>query len=100
MKKKPETCTPKQSFGYSNLTALIRYDARLAVMVKRFRPQIVVLAGWMHILSAKFLVHFFDTLVVNLHPALPGQFPGLNAIERAFHAKVEYVLTIFRFSQH
>jgi phosphoribosylaminoimidazole-succinocarboxamide synthase len=27
--------------------------------------------------------------VINLHPALPGQFPGLNAIERAFQAKVE-----------
>jgi formyltetrahydrofolate-dependent phosphoribosylglycinamide formyltransferase len=61
------------------------YDADLAQRVKRYRPDWVVLAGWMHILSSAFL----DALpyrVVNLHPALPGQFPGAHAIEDAFAA--------------
>jgi formyltetrahydrofolate-dependent phosphoribosylglycinamide formyltransferase len=61
------------------------YDADLASQLKEYRPDWVVLAGWMHILSDAFLSHF-SYRVINLHPALPGQFPGLHAIERAFEA--------------
>jgi folate-dependent phosphoribosylglycinamide formyltransferase PurN len=42
-----------------------------------------VLAGWMRLLSAVFLDRH-PGRVVNLHPALPGELPGLHAIERAF----------------
>ena len=45
----------------------------------------IVLAGWMHVFSPAFLQHFPDQ-VINLHPALPGAFPGLHAIERAYDA--------------
>jgi formyltetrahydrofolate-dependent phosphoribosylglycinamide formyltransferase len=61
------------------------YDADLAQMVAAAKPDYVVLAGWMHILSDAFLRHF-PYRVVNLHPALPGQFPGAHAIEDAFAA--------------
>lgn len=61
------------------------YDADLAKLLKEFKPTYVVLAGWMHILSSEFL-KFFPYRVVNLHPALPGTFPGINAVERAFEA--------------
>lgn len=61
------------------------YDADLAALLQGYDPDWVVLAGWMHILSDAFLRHFPDR-VVNLHPALPGQFPGTHAIERAYEA--------------
>lgn len=61
------------------------YDARLAEAVAPFEPEWVVLAGWMRLLSAVFLDRH-PGRVVNLHPALPGQLPGLHAIERA-HAE-------------
>lgn len=61
------------------------YDADLAQLVAEYRPDWVVLAGWMHILSKAFLDHF-PYRVVNLHPALPGQFPGAHAIADAFAA--------------
>jgi len=61
------------------------YDARLAELVLAKRPDYVVLAGWMRILTSSFLNHF-PNRVVNLHPALPGTFPGTHAIERAFEA--------------
>lgn len=61
------------------------YDARLAELVEGYRPDLVVLAGWMRILSARFLDRF-PGRVLNLHPALPGTFPGLHSIERAFQA--------------
>jgi formyltetrahydrofolate-dependent phosphoribosylglycinamide formyltransferase len=61
------------------------YDADLAALLQEYRPDWVVLAGWMHILSHAFLRHF-PYRVVNLHPALPGQFPGAHAIADAFAA--------------
>ena len=61
------------------------YDADLAALVAAYKPDWVVLAGWMHILSAAF-VGRFPYRVVNLHPALPGKFPGAHAIEEAFAA--------------
>lgn len=61
------------------------YDADLAALLKPYQPDWIVLAGWMHILSNAFLQKF-PYRVINLHPALPGQFPGTNAIERALNA--------------
>ncbi|MGQ0603281.1 MAG: phosphoribosylglycinamide formyltransferase [Anaerolineales bacterium] len=61
------------------------YDAELADLVARFEPDWVVLAGWMRLLSAAFL-NCFPGRVVNLHPALPGAFPGTHAIARAYRA--------------
>ncbi|KAJ7596509.1 formyl transferase [Mycena floridula] len=65
------------------------YDLEIAKMILVEQPDLVVLAGWMHVLGQGFL----DSLdkarpipVINLHPALPGTFDGANAIERAFEA--------------
>jgi phosphoribosylglycinamide formyltransferase-1 len=58
------------------------YDTRLAAVVAEARPDWVVLAGWMRILTMNFLSRF-DHRVINLHPALPGELPGTHAIERA-----------------
>ncbi len=57
------------------------YDRRLTAVVADFDPDLVVMAGWMRITTMAFLENFD---VVNLHPALPGAYPGLHAIERAF----------------
>ena len=61
------------------------YDARLAAVVLTRQPDYVILAGWMRILSSSFLSSF-PNRVINLHPALPGMFPGTHAIQRAFEA--------------
>ena len=61
------------------------YDARLAELVTSKHPDYVILAGWMRILSTFFL-SCFPNKVINLHPALPGMFPGTHAIQRAFEA--------------
>lgn len=61
------------------------YDAWLAGQVAGYRPTWIVLAGWMRILSSAFLSHY-PNRVINIHPALPGTFPGVGAIERAYQA--------------
>ena len=62
-----------------------RYDADLADLVAAKRPDWVALAGWMHLLGMSFLSRF-PGRVINLHPALPGQYPGAGAIVRAYEA--------------
>jgi len=61
------------------------YDADLAKVVGRYHPDWVVLAGWMHIMSDTFLRHYRGK-VINLHPALPGELPGMHSIQRAYEA--------------
>jgi formyltetrahydrofolate-dependent phosphoribosylglycinamide formyltransferase len=61
------------------------YDRALAEVISPYQPSLVVLAGWMHILSSPFLDRF-PNRIINLHPALPGKYPGARAIERAFES--------------
>ena len=61
------------------------YDADLARQIARYRPDWIALAGWMLVLGNRFL-HCFPGRVINLHPALPGRFPGTDAIARAYEA--------------
>ncbi|MCJ1295783.1 hypothetical protein MMC34_007347 [Xylographa carneopallida] len=64
------------------------YDKDLAEMVLQNTPDIVVCAGFMHILADNFLQPLQEAgiPIINLHPALPGQFDGVDAIGRAYQA--------------
>jgi phosphoribosylglycinamide formyltransferase len=63
-----------------------RYDADLAEIVLADEPDLVVCAGWMHILSPRFLYPLAEKKVpvINIHPALPGRYDGVDAIKRAY----------------
>ena len=59
------------------------FNAQLASAVVEFHPDIVVLAGFMRLLTNNFLARVSQQ-IINVHPALPGELPGTGAIERAF----------------
>lgn len=71
--------------GLSRQDSRRRYDAILADHVASGEPDWVFLLGWMRILSEAFIGRFRGR-ILNLHPALPGTFPGTRAIERAWEA--------------
>ncbi|WP_298634673.1 phosphoribosylglycinamide formyltransferase [uncultured Thiobacillus sp.] len=58
------------------------FDALLADEIARHRPDLVVLAGYMRILSPAFIARFEGRLL-NIHPSLLPAFPGLKTHERA-----------------
>jgi len=64
------------------------YDIALAKFInENYEYDLIVLAGWMHILSNHFIKNI-KSPIINLHPALPGMFPGKNAIKDAFKSFV------------
>ncbi len=70
------------------------WDGKLADLVASTEPDLVYLLGWMRILGPSFIRRFPDPIhpgqsrILNLHPALPGDLPGTDAILRA-HAEAE-----------
>lgn len=59
-------------------------DAAMADWLRSLGVQLVVLAGYMQILSDAFLSRFPDA-VINVHPSLLPAFPGLNAVAQALN---------------
>lgn len=61
------------------------YDAALIQRVAHHQPGLVVLAGFMRILSAGFVTEFAGRLL-NIHPSLLPKYPGLHTHQRALDA--------------
>lgn len=63
-------------------------DRSMIECLRELRVDLVVLAGYMQILSPEF-VNAFAGRIINVHPALLPSFPGLHAIEQALEAGVD-----------
>ena len=61
------------------------FDAALAAAIDRYEPALVVLAGFMRILSPGFVAHYAGRLL-NIHPSLLPAFTGLHTHQRAIDA--------------
>lgn len=63
------------------------FDAQLVKLIDSFKPDLVVLAGFMRILTGDFVRHYEGRLL-NIHPSLLPLFPGLHTHEQALEAGV------------
>ena len=61
------------------------FDAALIELIDEFQPKLVVLAGFMRILSADFVRHYAGRLL-NIHPSLLPKYKGLHTHQRALEA--------------
>ena len=61
------------------------FDAALSAVIDRHAPALVVLAGFMRILTPAFVAHYAGRLV-NIHPSLLPAFAGLHTHQRAIDA--------------
>lgn len=64
-----------------------RFDAALAAAIDDHQPDLVVLAGFMRILTAGFVARYAGRML-NIHPSLLPAFPGLHTHRQALHAGV------------
>ena len=65
------------------------FDAELAVLVDRYDPALVVLAGFMRILTPGFVARYAGRLI-NIHPSLLPAFTGLHTHQRAIDAGCKF----------
>jgi phosphoribosylglycinamide formyltransferase-1 len=63
-------------------------DQALGDWLNSLEVDLIVLAGFMEVLTPAFVARF-DGRIINVHPSLLPEFPGLRAIERAVEAGVE-----------
>lgn len=61
------------------------FDSALIELIDAFKPQLVVLAGFMRILSADFVRHYEGRLL-NIHPSLLPKYKGMHTHQRALDA--------------
>jgi len=61
------------------------FDEALADTLEKYEPGLLILAGFMRILTAAF-VRRFDGKILNIHPALLPNYPGLNTHQRVIDA--------------
>jgi len=65
------------------------FDRAVIAELDRFEPQLLILAGFMRILSPAF-VEYYEGRILNIHPALLPKYPGLNTHQRALDAQDEW----------
>jgi phosphoribosylglycinamide formyltransferase-1 len=64
------------------------FDSELAAVIDSHSPDLVVLAGFMRVLTPQFVEHYASRLL-NIHPSLLPSFPGLHTHARALEAGVK-----------
>ncbi|MEO7558426.1 MAG: phosphoribosylglycinamide formyltransferase [Gammaproteobacteria bacterium] len=78
---------PTRAIDHEQFLDRASFDQALRELIDSYNPGLVILAGFMRILSAAFVAHYADRLL-NIHPSLLPAFPGLDTHRRALQAGV------------
>ncbi len=66
-----------------------QFDQAMSAVIDEYSPDLVVLAGFLRILTPAFVMHYHGRLL-NIHPSLLPSFPGLDTHRRALEAGVKF----------
>ena len=78
---------PTAVVANQDYSSRVEFDAALQATIDAFAPDLVVLAGFMRILTAPFVAHYAGR-ILNIHPSLLPDFPGLATHRQALTAGV------------
>ena len=76
---------PTACIEHGNFSSRDSFDRAVATKLDEWRPELLVLAGFMRILSAGFVERYCGR-ILNIHPALLPAYPGLNTHQRVLDA--------------
>jgi phosphoribosylglycinamide formyltransferase-1 len=76
---------PQHCLLHTQFAERADFDRALRLQIDHYRPGLVVLAGFMRILTPEFVEHYHGRLL-NIHPSLLPQYRGLHTHERALEA--------------
>lgn len=74
-----------KTLDHKNFASREAFDQQMMDLIDTFNPDYVLLAGFMRILSAKFVQHYANRLI-NIHPSLLPKFKGMHTHKRAIEA--------------
>ena len=77
-----EAGIPAHALAASDFADREAFDRQLIAEIEAYSPDLIVLAGYMRILSSAFVAHFHDRLL-NIHPSLLPKYPGLHTHRQA-----------------
>lgn len=80
---------PTEVFDHRSFSSREAYDEAVVAILRQRRVALVVLAGFMRLLSPGF-IRAFANRIMNIHPALLPAFPGLNVQQRAVEHGVRF----------
>ena len=73
------------SLNHKNFDSRLAFDQTMMEKIDAYQPDLVVLAGFMRILTPEFCAHYENRLI-NIHPSILPSFTGLHTHERALEA--------------
>ncbi|WP_373752964.1 phosphoribosylglycinamide formyltransferase [Neisseria weixii] len=76
---------PTDSLNHKSFESRLAFDQVMMAKIDAYQPDLVVLAGFMRILTPEFCVHYEGRLM-NIHPSILPSFTGLHTHERALEA--------------
>ncbi len=80
---------PPVAFNHRNFQSREAFETELAAIINSYRVDLVVLAGFMRILSP-FFIRFFPRKIINIHPSLLPSFPGVHSQKQALDYGVRF----------
>ncbi len=86
LQRAQEHAIPAAVVDHKNYCSREEFEKALIKKIDQFEPNLVVLAGFMRILTPGFVNHYLGRML-NIHPSLLPKFPGLNTHQRAIDAK-------------
>ena len=69
-----------------NFSSRHKYDVALSEVIDKYNPDVIILAGFMRILTAEFTNKYLGK-ILNIHPSLLPKFQGLNTHKRVIEAQ-------------
>ena len=85
LQRAAQAAIPTEIIDHKQFPSREAFDTELCARVESYRPDLVVLAGFMRILTPIFLRPFHGKLI-NIHPSLLPKYPGLHTHQRALDA--------------
>lgn len=99
LERAKKASVPTLVLDHSQFQSREDYDAALVAALSPYDPDLVILAGFMRILTPIFTEAFAGKLI-NIHPSLLPKYPGLNTHQRALEASDDYHGATVHFVTH
>ena len=97
--KKAAPDIPALFLPYASVSERERFESKLEGIIKKYKADYIILAGFMKILSEEF-VSKFPYKIINIHPSLLPAFKGRDAIKKAFEYGVKYTGVTVHYVTH